>query len=115
MKLENLCKAGFMLVEATVGVAVFFVVLTLALQAIGFMVQQTVMLQRHHYALCAATYYAQPSIAHAVETDAYKQVTVIEHASAATPAYAHHSVPWYEITVKNGDQCITLYSARCAA
>lgn len=84
-----------MLVEATVGVAVFCLLLILTLHGVSFMIQQTTVLQQRHHALCMA-----------LDDD------LSTLGSNYIPAYNHASVQWYETSIKQGGQQVTFYTAR---
>ena len=111
MKLHTLRNAGYILVEATVGVALFFILLIALLRGVAIMISQATLLQQRHTALCAAQY-----VAHAVQgdvTEAYVHVTTDMQMSSYAPAYAHSSVTWQQITAQVGNERVILYAARC--
>jgi hypothetical protein len=94
MKQQKLCKNGFILVEAAVGVVLFCILLLALLQGTGFIAKQVATIAHRHKALCALSIVADGNIQDTVQTN-----------------YTHPSVKWYQITTQSGDQKVTLYRA----
>jgi len=100
MKQQKLSTHGFILVEVTVGVVLFSVLMLLVLQSIGFMVHRTAYVTHRHKALCLAVFKAHGTNEATTET----QVHTVE--------YAHPSIIWHETRTQSGDQEVIIYNAR---
>jgi hypothetical protein len=94
MKQQKLCKNGFILVEAAVGVVLFCILLLALLQGTGFIAKQVATVAHRHKALCAISIVANGA------TDDTMQFS-----------YIHPSVKWHQITTQSGDQKVTFYRA----
>jgi hypothetical protein len=92
MKQQKLCKNGFILVEAAVGVVLFCILLLTLLQGTGFIAKQVAVIAHRHKALCVI----------ATITDGI----IEDHMQIG---YTHPSVKWHQVTTQSGDQRVTLY------
>lgn len=98
MKQQNLSTYGFILVEVTMGVVLFSLLMVLVLQGIGFMAQRIAYVAHHHSSICCAVYTAQQGNE--------------ENEELFVQAYTHPSVVWYKIQAQSGNQVVTLYASR---
>jgi hypothetical protein len=94
MKQQKLCKNGFILVEAAVGVVLFCILLLALLQGTGFIAKQVATVAHRHKALCALS-----TVADGITNDSMQI------------GYTHPSIKWYQIMAQSGDQKVTLYRA----
>lgn len=87
MKEQKLCNGGFILVEATVGVALFFLLMVGVLHAVGFIAER----MRN-----AAQRYRELSSIITYDKD------VVEELAHVSLPYAHSSIIWYTQRVHGG-------------
>ncbi len=99
MKQKNLSTYGYILVEATVGVVLFSLLMIVVLQSMGFITQQIALVAHRHKALNELIFCAQ-------------QESTGEIISPTIPSYTHSLVVWYKKCIQSGNQFTTLYAAR---
>lgn len=98
MKQQKLCKNGFILVEAAVGVVLFCILLLALLQGTGFIAKQVATVAHRHKALCTLA--------------SVDGGTSVDHMHIG---YTHPSIHWYQVSTQAGDQKVTLYRAGVAS
>jgi|GEM_PF-4205972 len=107
MKQQNLCNSGFILLEATVGVALFCGVVLMGLHAITRLAQHTAHIWLRHQLLCIC---ASAVCNENLSNRTHGELRVIN--AAHIPMYNHSAVAWHEIMVTMGSETVRIYGAR---
>lgn len=106
MKQQNIRNSGFILVDATVGIALFCFITIVIMRASALLTTTLSDIEQRNALLCSLTRAAyDPDYTEDIE-DTY---------SSYIPAYTHPSITWHCYTARRGKQVITLYSARSTA
>ncbi len=97
MKEQKLCNDGFILMEAVVGVALFFLLMVGVLRAVSFITERV---------SCAAQHYKALSCIMANDSDVVK-----EPAHVLLP-YMHSSITWHTKSIHVGKRVLLVYCAQ---